>query len=77
MQPLPQVPEYEQIATAIADRGEAAARGVTNIPAALAQLDAKADALLEKRRWMLEKRYQLPVARSQSGNREPATGNSP
>ena len=60
VQPLPQVPEYEQIATAIADRGEAAARGATNIPAALAQLDAKADALLEKRRWMLEKRYQLP-----------------
>jgi multiple sugar transport system substrate-binding protein len=56
VQPLPQVPEYEQIATAIADRGEAAARGATNIPAALAQLDQKADALLEKRRWMLNKR---------------------
>ena len=56
VQPLPQVPEYEQIATAIADRAEAAARGATNIPAALTQLDQKADALLEKRRWMLNGR---------------------
>src|SRR5207247_462079 len=32
VQPLPQVPEYEQIATAIADRAEAGARGATNIP---------------------------------------------
>jgi multiple sugar transport system substrate-binding protein len=55
VQPLPKVPEYEQIATAIADRGEAAARGATNIPAALAALDQKADALLEKRRWMLSR----------------------
>jgi multiple sugar transport system substrate-binding protein len=55
VQPLPKVPEYEQIATAIADRGEAAARNATNIPAALTQLDAKADALLEKRRWMLSR----------------------
>jgi multiple sugar transport system substrate-binding protein len=55
VQPLPKVPEYEQIATAIADRGEAAARGATNIPTALSQLDQKADALLEKRRWMLSR----------------------
>jgi multiple sugar transport system substrate-binding protein len=55
VQPLPKVPEYEQIATAIADQGEAAARGATNIPAALTQLDQKADALLEKRRWMLSR----------------------
>ena len=53
VQPLPTVPEYEQIATAIADRGEAAARNATSIPAALTQLDERADALLEKRRWML------------------------
>jgi multiple sugar transport system substrate-binding protein len=53
--PLPKVPEYEQIATAIADQGEAAARGATTIPAALAALDAKADALLEKRRWILSR----------------------
>jgi multiple sugar transport system substrate-binding protein len=51
--PLPKVPEWEQIATAIYDRGEAAARGTIAPAAALAQLDRRADELLEKRRWML------------------------
>jgi multiple sugar transport system substrate-binding protein len=55
VQPLPQVPEWEQIATAMFDRGEAAARGTIGVPAALEQLDARADALLEKRRWMLSR----------------------
>jgi multiple sugar transport system substrate-binding protein len=53
VEPLPKVPEWEQIASSIYDRGEAAARGVQPIGSALAALDAKADALLEKRRWML------------------------
>jgi multiple sugar transport system substrate-binding protein len=53
--PLPKVPEWEQIATAIYERGEAAARGKTTVPAALAVLDAKADELLEKRRWMISR----------------------
>jgi multiple sugar transport system substrate-binding protein len=51
--PLPKVPEWEQIASAIYDRGEAAARGTIAPKAALAQLDTRADELLEKRRWML------------------------
>jgi len=51
--PLPKVPEWEQIATAIFDRGEAAARGTVSTTTALAQLDRRADELLEKRRWML------------------------
>jgi multiple sugar transport system substrate-binding protein len=51
--PLPKVPEWEQIATAMYDRGEAAARGQVTPAAALAQLDRRADELLEKRRWML------------------------
>ena len=54
--PLPKVPEWEQIATAIYDRGEAAARGTIAPKAALAQLDRRADELLEKRRWMLRGR---------------------
>jgi multiple sugar transport system substrate-binding protein len=49
------VPEWEQIATAIYDRGEAAARGTIATKAALAQLDRRADELLEKRRWMLSR----------------------
>jgi multiple sugar transport system substrate-binding protein len=54
--PLPRVAEWEQIATIIYDRGEAAARGATTVPAALADLDARADELLEKRRWMLTRK---------------------
>ena len=54
--PLPKVPEWEQIATAIFDRGEAAARGAQQPALALAALDAKADILLEKRRWMLSRK---------------------
>jgi multiple sugar transport system substrate-binding protein len=53
--PLPQVPEWEQIATAIYDRGEAAARGTTTVEAAVAHLDERADELLEKRRWILNR----------------------
>ncbi|MCU1244481.1 MAG: putative sugar transporter, sugar-binding protein [Acidobacteria bacterium] len=56
VEPLPKVPEWEQITTAIYDRGEAAARGVTTTTAALAELDRRADLLLEKRRWMLSRR---------------------
>jgi multiple sugar transport system substrate-binding protein len=51
--PIPKVPEWEQIATAIYDRGEAAARGAVAPAVALRQLDTRADELLEKRRWML------------------------
>jgi multiple sugar transport system substrate-binding protein len=53
--PLPKVPEWEQIATSIYDRGEAAVRGHLPIPAALAAIDARAGELLEKRRWMLSR----------------------
>ncbi|HEY2830417.1 MAG TPA: sugar ABC transporter substrate-binding protein [Thermoanaerobaculia bacterium] len=55
VEPLPRVPEWEQIATQIFDRGEAVARGTVPVPTALRQLDAKADELLEKRRWMLSR----------------------
>jgi len=55
VEPLPKVPEWEQIATAIFDRGEAAARGTVTTTVALKQLDARADELLEKRRWMIQK----------------------
>jgi multiple sugar transport system substrate-binding protein len=53
---LPKVPEWEQIATVMLDRGEAAARRAVTPPVALAQLDARADELLEKRRWILSQK---------------------
>jgi multiple sugar transport system substrate-binding protein len=56
VRPLPQVPEWEQIATAIYDRGEALARGTTTIDAAVTALDKRADELLEKRRWIVSRK---------------------
>ena len=54
--PTPAVPEWELIATDIAAAAERAARGRQTIDAALTELDAQVDAVLEKRRWLVEKR---------------------
>src|SRR6185369_16438643 len=52
VEPLPKVPEWEEIATAIYEHGEASVKGTMTIPAALADLDRVTDDLLEKRRWI-------------------------
>jgi multiple sugar transport system substrate-binding protein len=51
----PKIPEWERIATAITRRVEQAVRRETTPDAALAALDAEVDAILEKRRWLLER----------------------
>ena len=51
--PLPRVPEYEQIATDVAEDQEAVVRGRMTIEQMVADLDAKANRTLEKRRWVL------------------------
>jgi multiple sugar transport system substrate-binding protein len=51
--PLPRVPEYEQIATDIAQDQELVIRRRMTIEQALNDLDAKADSTLAKRRWVL------------------------
>jgi multiple sugar transport system substrate-binding protein len=53
--PLPPVPEWEQIATSIYEHGEATIRGKSTEAAALADLDARANEILAKRRWMLDR----------------------
>jgi multiple sugar transport system substrate-binding protein len=53
--PTPKVPEWERIATRIAQCGEQVARGAKSLDAALADLDADVDRMLEKRRWMLDR----------------------
>jgi multiple sugar transport system substrate-binding protein len=58
--PLPQVPEWEQIATKVFEYGEQAIRGRLTVDAALAALDRDVDGLLEKRRWMAERAAQPP-----------------
>ncbi len=56
VRPLPQVPEWERIATELRLVMEAVVHG--DIPAARVaqEMDARADLILEKRRWMLDRR---------------------
>ena len=53
VEPMPRVPEWEQIAQRLAEDLEPAIRGRQSVPAALSALDADVDRMLEKRRWML------------------------
>jgi multiple sugar transport system substrate-binding protein len=53
--PLPKVPEWENIATTVFQRGAEAVRGRTTVAEALDALDRDVDRLLEKRRWMLDR----------------------
>ena len=56
VQSTPKVPEWEQIATLFFERAEAAVRGRTTADKALAILDRDVDRLLEKRRFLLERK---------------------
>lgn len=56
IQPPPRVPEWERIAAKIAEYSEAAVRGELSAGQALAALDRDVDAILAKRRWMLDRR---------------------
>jgi multiple sugar transport system substrate-binding protein len=56
----PKIPEWERIASRIADHAEAAVRGDLTSDAALAALDRDVDAILEKRRWLLESHFPVP-----------------
>lgn len=52
--PTPKVPEWEQIATRVAEAAEQVMRGNRDLDEALAALDADVDQMLEKRRWLLD-----------------------
>jgi len=53
--PLPKVPEWERIATEMQTVAELAVRGRMTIDEAVAEMDKRADRLLEKRRWMMSR----------------------
>ncbi|MCL4809072.1 MAG: sugar ABC transporter substrate-binding protein, partial [Thermoanaerobaculia bacterium] len=55
----PKVPEWEQIAAKVWERLEPVARGAKGLEASLAALDADVDAILEKRRWLLDRKAAL------------------
>lgn len=51
---VPKVPEWERIVTEMQVVAERCVRGQFTVDQAAAEIDARADRLLEKRRWMLE-----------------------
>ena len=51
----PKVPEWEQIATRVAECAEQVMRGGRDLDAALAALDSDVDRILEKRRWLMDR----------------------
>jgi multiple sugar transport system substrate-binding protein len=60
----PKVPEWERIASTVGEYAEAAIRERLPLDGALAALDRDVDAILEKRRWMLDR-----VSRSAADSR--------
>jgi multiple sugar transport system substrate-binding protein len=53
VKPAPKVPEWERIADEMRLVAERAARGEWTVDQAVRELDARADRILEKRRWLL------------------------
>lgn len=58
--PTPAIPEWERISDQVTIVAEHAARGTIEVEEAARELDRRADRILEKRRWMLERRAQTP-----------------
>lgn len=59
--PTPKIPEWELIATRVQEWAELAIRGAAPLDSALALLDRDVDTILEKRRWLLERRRGAPA----------------
>ena len=55
MRPAPKVPEWEQIVTMMQNVAARAVAGELTVDAATARMDAEADAILAKRRWVLDR----------------------
>jgi multiple sugar transport system substrate-binding protein len=62
VRPTPKVPEWELIASRIQEYAERIVRGATRPDSAAAALDREADRILEKRRWLIERRHAGVVA---------------
>lgn len=74
--PLPQVPEWEQIAQRVAQYAEQAARRRMTVDAALAGLDRDVNDILAKRRWVLDRTHsqvRSTALSAMSGAAEPGT----
>jgi multiple sugar transport system substrate-binding protein len=56
VKPAPKVPEWERIATEVRHVAERAVHGGLSVDQAVTELDARADRILEKRRWLLARK---------------------
>jgi len=56
VRPTPKVPEWESIAQRVAERFQEVLHGGVTLEAGLEALDGDADQILEKRRWLLDRR---------------------
>lgn len=56
VEPAPKVPEWERITTEVRLVAERAVHGGLSVDQAVTELDARADRILEKRRWLLARR---------------------
>lgn len=65
--PCPMVPEWEEIATRVLEQSDRAIRGAATPDSALASLDRIVDQLLEKRRWLAERKRGAHAAKSEAG----------
>ncbi|MGO1069094.1 sugar ABC transporter substrate-binding protein [Lysobacter sp. CA199] len=65
--PAPKVPEWERIAVEIKLVGEQLANGRVTVDQAAEELDRRADRILEKRRWMLDRAAQATPAAAKEG----------
>jgi multiple sugar transport system substrate-binding protein len=56
VKPAPKVPEWERIANELRLVAERTVHGQISVDEAAAELDARTDRILEKRRWILSRR---------------------
>jgi multiple sugar transport system substrate-binding protein len=68
--PWPKVPEWEPIAIRLQDWAERAVRGSVKPADALASMDREVDRMLEKRRWLVE-RKRVAAAAGAAGGAKP------
>lgn len=71
VKPTPQVPEWEQIAQELRVVSERLVHGEFDVAGAAKQLDARAEAILEKRRWMLERASPSPSSSASQAKSPP------
>jgi multiple sugar transport system substrate-binding protein len=74
LEATPPIPEWERIAAEVAIVAERSALGAMSLDEAVTDLDARADRILEKRRWMLERENRATTGATSPARSAPAEG---